>query len=92
VVAALPDGDVPLKPSSVTERYDRLASRLGIDTTLHKLRHYSATEPIGEPLTGHTGRVAAVATTVLPEHGPAAVTGRLLAVTAVVDTMAHQAR
>ena len=33
-------------PDSVTQRYERLAARLGIDTTLHKLRHYSATELI----------------------------------------------
>jgi integrase len=44
--AASADGRTPLKPSSVTQRYDRLARRLGIDTTLHKLRHYSATELI----------------------------------------------
>jgi integrase len=30
----------------VTRRYERLAHRLGIDTTFHKLRHYSATELI----------------------------------------------
>ncbi|HSL09033.1 MAG TPA: tyrosine-type recombinase/integrase [Pseudonocardiaceae bacterium] len=35
-----------LAPSSLTQRYDRLADRLGIDTTFHKLRHYSATELI----------------------------------------------
>ncbi len=33
-------------PDSLTQRYDRMVSRLGIDTTLHKLRHYSATELI----------------------------------------------
>lgn len=41
-----PDGTVPLKPSSVTQRYRRLVRRLGIDTHLHALRHYSATELI----------------------------------------------
>jgi len=35
-----------LQPDSVTQRYDRLAERLGIATTFHKLRHYSATELI----------------------------------------------
>jgi integrase len=39
-----PDCATPLLPGSVTQRYDRLAERLGIDTTLHKLRHYNATE------------------------------------------------
>lgn len=41
-----PDGSTPLKPKSVSQRYDRLVERLGIETTFHKLRHYSATELI----------------------------------------------
>jgi len=40
------DGSVHLVPSSVSQRYSRLARRLGIDTHLHCLRHYSATELI----------------------------------------------
>ncbi|MGI9062919.1 MAG: tyrosine-type recombinase/integrase [Pseudonocardiaceae bacterium] len=40
------DGARLLAPSSLTQRYDRLVSRLGVDTTFHKLRHYSATELI----------------------------------------------
>jgi integrase len=40
------DGSVHLKPDSVSQRYARLARRLGISTTIHKLRHYSATELI----------------------------------------------
>ncbi len=35
-----------MKPDSVTQRYGRLAARLGIKTSIHKLRHYSATELI----------------------------------------------
>jgi integrase len=41
-----PDGSRFPIPDSVTQRYDRMAARLGIETTLHKLRHYSATELI----------------------------------------------
>jgi integrase len=41
-----PDCATPLLPDSVTQRYNRLADRLGVDTTLHKLRHYNATELI----------------------------------------------
>lgn len=41
-----PDGSDPLKPASLGQRYNRLATRLGIKTTIHKLRHYSATELI----------------------------------------------
>ena len=41
-----PDGATFPTPDSVTQRYDRMVSRLGIKTTLHKLRHYSATELI----------------------------------------------
>jgi integrase len=44
--SAEPDHSRFLTPGSLTQRYDRLAGRLGIDTTLHKLRHYSATELI----------------------------------------------
>ena len=40
------DGSEFLTPDSVTQRYDRMATRLGLETTLHKLRHYSATELI----------------------------------------------
>ena len=41
-----PDCRTPLVPDSVSQRYDRLVGRLGITTTLHKLRHYNATELI----------------------------------------------
>jgi hypothetical protein len=41
-----PDGSTPLTPDSVTQRYDRMTAKLGISTTFHKLRHYSATELI----------------------------------------------
>jgi integrase len=46
VFSLLPDGSTHLKPSSLTQRYSRMADRLGIDTHLHNLRHYSATELI----------------------------------------------
>lgn len=42
-----PDGSAPLRPASVTQRYRRLVHSLGLDTHLHALRHYSATELIG---------------------------------------------
>jgi integrase len=41
-----PDGRGPRRPESVTQRYRRMCQRLGITTTIHKLRHYSATELI----------------------------------------------
>lgn len=44
--AASPEGTDPRSPRSMTERYKRCATRLGIATTLHCLRHYSATELI----------------------------------------------
>lgn len=34
----------PYSPHGVSSRYQRMAERLGIDTHLHALRHYSATE------------------------------------------------
>ncbi len=36
--------DRPADPSGVTHRYDRMCTKLGIDSHLHALRHYSATE------------------------------------------------
>jgi integrase len=42
--SAQPDLTKPRDPSAVTRRYSRLASKLGIDTQLKQLRHYSATE------------------------------------------------
>lgn len=46
VFSGAPDGASFPKPDALTQRYERLAVRLGIDTTLHRLRHYSATELI----------------------------------------------
>ena len=44
VFSASPDLLKPRDPSSMTRRYKRLATKIGIDSHLHKLRHYSATE------------------------------------------------
>lgn len=45
VFSTAPDGSSPLLPRSVTQRYRRLAQRIGLRSTrLHALRHYSATE------------------------------------------------
>ncbi len=46
VFSRTPGGRTHLVPSSVSQRYSRMAVRLGIDTHLHSLRHYSATELI----------------------------------------------
>lgn len=46
VFSLAPDNSTHLLPDTVTQRYGRLATRLGIDTHLHSLRHYSATELI----------------------------------------------
>ena len=40
------DHSQPCHPDGVTHRYGRMCARLGIDTHMHQLRHYSATEPI----------------------------------------------
>ncbi len=40
------DGSTHMKPGTITQRYSRLVQQLGIRTTFHKLRHYSATELI----------------------------------------------
>lgn len=44
VFSLAPDHGTFLDPSTTTHRYERMARRLGINSTLHKLRHYSATE------------------------------------------------
>jgi len=42
--SAEPGRGRPRDPSSQTRRYKRMVDRLGLDTNLHELRHYSATE------------------------------------------------
>jgi hypothetical protein len=45
VFSGSPDSSTPLLPSTVTQKYRRLATRLGLRSTrIHSLRHYSATE------------------------------------------------
>jgi len=45
VFSGSPDLSTPLLPSTITQRYRRLARRLGLRSTrIHALRHYSATE------------------------------------------------
>jgi integrase len=39
-----PDRKAPYSPNAATQRYKDMADRLDIDTHLHTLRHYSATE------------------------------------------------
>jgi integrase len=46
VFSLAPDGSTHLRPDSVTSRYRQFARRLEIKTSIHKLRHYSATELI----------------------------------------------
>lgn len=46
VLSRAVDGATPLLPDSVSQRYAKLVARLGIKTSIHKLRHYSATELI----------------------------------------------
>ncbi|WP_245585709.1 tyrosine-type recombinase/integrase [Pseudonocardia asaccharolytica] len=46
VFSLAPDGSTHLLPDSVSQRYGKLAKRLGIQTSIHKPRHYSATELI----------------------------------------------
>jgi integrase len=39
-----PDHSEPYSPHAVSSRYSDMAERLGIETHIHALRHYSATE------------------------------------------------
>jgi integrase len=44
VFSAVADRRRPRDPSSMTRRYGRMVEELGVETHLHELRHYSATE------------------------------------------------
>jgi hypothetical protein len=46
VFARTPDGTIPFRPDTVTQRYRRMCRRLGWDMHIHQLRHFSATELI----------------------------------------------
>ncbi|WP_442791935.1 tyrosine-type recombinase/integrase [Micromonospora sp. NBC_01740] len=41
-----PDNSRGYRPDTITQRYGRLATRLGLNSHIHALRHYSATELI----------------------------------------------
>lgn len=49
-----PDNTKPCSPSGVTHRYARMTSDLSLDTHLHALRHYSATELLTSVVDLHT--------------------------------------
>lgn len=44
IFSPIPDGSTPPRPTSITQRYRRMVTRLGIDTDLKDLRSYTATE------------------------------------------------
>ena len=39
-----PDNSRPCSPDGLTHRYSKMTASLGLDTHIHELRHYSATE------------------------------------------------
>jgi integrase len=43
-----PDGAQPWKPDSTSQRFSRMRGRLGLTCRIHDLRHYVATQLIGE--------------------------------------------
>jgi integrase len=68
VFSLAPDGSTPIAPDTITQRYGRMAARLGIDTHLHALRHYSATELVSagvdiRTVAGRLGHAGGGATT-----------------------------
>jgi integrase/DNA-binding transcriptional regulator YhcF (GntR family) len=46
VYSLAPDSSRHLLPDSVSQKYSKMVKRLGLETSIHKLRHYSATELI----------------------------------------------
>jgi integrase len=68
VFSPVPDCSRQTSPDTVTQRYGRMARRLGLDTHLHCLRHYSATELIAagvdiRTVAGRLGHAGGGATT-----------------------------
>ncbi|WP_098959400.1 site-specific integrase [Pseudonocardia sp. N23] len=68
VFSPVPDCGRQTSPDTVTQRYGRMATRLGIRTHLHCLRHYSATELIAagvdiRTVAGRLGHAGGGATT-----------------------------
>jgi integrase len=59
VFSPKPDRSRPYYPDAVTRRYSRMVTGLGIETHLHALRHYNATELLrnGVDLTTVAGRL-----------------------------------
>ena len=101
-----PDGSTPLKPSSVTQRYRRLVRSLGVNTHLHALRHYSATELIAagvdiRTVAGRLGHGSGGSTTLrvyaawlseADQRASSALLGRLPAFPERVDTPQERAK
>jgi integrase len=68
VFSLAPDSSMHIAPDTITQRYSRMAERLGIDTHLHALRHYSATELVSagvdiRTIAGRLGHAGGGATT-----------------------------
>jgi len=69
VFSLFPDGSEPIKPPTISQRYRRTATRLGLRSTrLHSLRHYTATELIAagvdvRTVAGRLGHASGGATT-----------------------------
>lgn len=101
-----PDGSTPLKPSSVTQRYRRLVRALSIDTHLHALRDYSATELIAagvdiRTVAGRLGHGSGGSTTLrvyaawlseADQRASSALLGRLPAIPERVDSPKDRAK
>jgi len=63
-----PAGRLPMHPDSVTHRFSRLTRQLGLQTRLHDLRHYAATQLIAagvdvRTVSGRIGHAGGGATT-----------------------------
>ncbi len=65
VFSADPARQKPRNPDSISNRYRRMAENLGIDTHIHALRHYSATELLSSDVDLRT-----VARTARPRRRP----------------------
>lgn len=88
------EGTVARKPNLMSDRYERCADRLGIDTTLKNLRHYSATELIvgGVDIRTVAGRLghSGGGTTTLKVYAAWVAAADQLASTVLLNRMPHR--
>jgi integrase len=71
-----PDGRTPVLPDAVTQRFRRLAKRVGVATSLHGFRHCSATQLLAAGVDLRTVAASLAAVKAEAERRASSVVGR----------------